>query len=53
MRFALLQVKMTLIELLKLYKMELSAETKVPLEIVQGVTIKAKDGVCVSFKPHT
>ena len=53
MRFALLQVKMALIELLTRYKMEQCSETKVPLELVQGVTIKAKDGVFVTFKPRT
>ena len=53
MRFALLQVKMALIELLTRYKMEQCSETKVPLELVQGVTMKAKDGVFVTFKPRT
>ena len=52
MRFALMQAKMALIELLTHYKIELSPETKVPLELVQGVTVKAKNGVFVSFNPR-
>ena len=53
MRFAVLNLKMALIELLTRYTIEQSSETKVPLELVQGVTIKAKDGVFVTFKPRT
>ena len=52
MRFAVLNLKMALIELLTRYTIEQSSETKVPLELVQGVTIKAKDGVFVTFKPR-
>ena len=49
----MLQLKMALIELLTHYKMDQSSITKVPLEHVQGVAIIAKDGVFVTFKPHT
>ena len=52
MRLALLEVKMALIQLLTRYKLELSSETKVPLELAVGVIIKAKDGVHVIFKPR-
>ena len=52
-RFTVLQLKMALIELLTHYKMEQFSITKVPLEHVQGVTIVAKDGVFVTFKPRT
>ena len=53
MRFAVLQLKMALIELLTHYKMDQSSITKIPLEHVQGVTIIVKDGVFVTFKPRT
>ena len=52
MRLALLEVKMALIQVLTQYKLELSSETKVPLELSVGVIIKAKDGVHVVFKPR-
>ena len=49
----MLNLKMALIELLTRYTIEQSSETKVPLELVQGVTIKAKDGVFCDFQaPH-
>ena len=53
MRFAVFELKMSLIELLTHYKMDQSSITKVPLEHVQGVSIIAMDGVFVTFKPRT
>ena len=38
------------IELLTRYKREQFSDTKVPSERVQGVTIKAKDGVFLPFE---
>ena len=45
MRFAVLELKMALIELLTHYKIEQFSESKVPMELVQGLTITTKDGV--------
>ena len=43
MRFALIEVKLTLVKLLRKYKFVRSPETQVPLDVVAGIT--PKDGV--------
>ena len=47
MRFALMEVKMALVRILMKYKFVASPETQVPLEIREGITLSAKDGVLV------
>ena len=47
MRFALMEIKITLVKLLLKYKVVRSPETQVPLKIVAGVTLIPKDGVHV------
>ena len=45
MRFALIEVKLTLVKLLRKYKFVRSPETQVPLDVVAGITLSPKDGV--------
>ena len=47
MRFALMEVKMALVRILMKYKFVASPETQVPLEIREGITMSAKDGVLI------
>ena len=47
MRFALMEIKITLLRILMKYKFVASPETQVPLEINAGLTLSAKDGVLV------
>ena len=47
MRFALLEIKVALVRILLKYKFVQSPETQVPLVIHPGVTLSARDGVCV------
>jgi cytochrome P450 len=52
MRFALLEAKMILIEVLKKYKITLSKETTVPIEIDKGGVLRPKTGVFLNFTPR-
>ena len=47
MRFALLEIKITLVKILMKYKFVRSPETQVPLVLHDGATMTAKDGVLV------
>ena len=47
MRFALMEVKIALVRILMKYKFVASPETQVPLEIREGITLSAKDGVLI------
>ena len=47
MRFALMELKMALVRILMKYKFVASPETQVPLEIREGITMSAKDGVLI------
>ncbi|XP_068708816.1 cytochrome P450 3A9-like [Montipora foliosa] len=51
MRFALMEVKITLVRFLMKYKIMRSPETQVPLKIVSGGTLYAKNGVHVRIEP--
>ena len=47
MRFALMEVKVALVRILMKFKFMASPETQVPLEIREGITLSAKDGVLI------
>ena len=47
MRFAMMEVKIALVRILMKYKFVASPETQVPLEIREGITLSAKDGVLI------
>jgi hypothetical protein len=50
MRFALIQAKMALIEVVKNFRISLSPETKEPLEsVLGGTTMKPKNTVYIIF----
>jgi cytochrome P450 len=49
MRFALMEAKMALIEIVRNFRIELSPETKEPLETELGSTMRPKHGVHVIF----
>jgi cytochrome P450 family 3 subfamily A len=44
-RFALMEVKITLVNILSKYKFVRSPETQVPLQMIPGITLIPKDGV--------
>ena len=46
-RFALMEVKVALVRILMKYKFVASPETQVPLEIREGITLSAKNGVLI------
>lgn len=50
MRFALIEIKVVLVKILMKYKFERSPETKVPLDVHEGFTLMAKDGVLVRVR---
>lgn len=50
MRFALMEIKITLVKFLLKYRVVRSPETQVPLKIVAGITLIAKDGVHVQIE---
>ena len=47
MRFALMEIKITLVKFLVKYKFVQSPETQVPLKILAGATLNPEDGVHV------
>ena len=47
MRFALMEAKIALVRILTKYKFVASPETQIPLEVRDGITLSAKDGVLV------
>ena len=51
MRFALMEIKITLVKFLMKYKVVRSPETQVPLKIASGATLYAEDGVWVRIEP--
>lgn len=51
MRFALMEIKITLVKFLMKYKVVRSPETQVPLKIASGATLYAQDGVWVRIEP--
>lgn len=50
MRFAMLEIKMTLIKILCKYKFVRSPETQVPLKVVSGITLTSKDGLHIRME---
>ncbi|KAL9967757.1 hypothetical protein ACROYT_G026049 [Oculina patagonica] len=50
MRFALMEIKITLVRILMKYKFVASPDTQVPLKLHAGATLSARDGVWVKVK---
>ncbi|XP_031561235.1 cytochrome P450 3A4-like [Actinia tenebrosa] len=50
MRFAMLEIKMTLIKILRKHRFVRSPETQVPMNVVSGITLTSKDGLHIRLE---
>ena len=50
MRFAMLEAKMALMDIIRKYKILQAPDTEVPLQTVVGITMSPKNGVFVKFE---